>query len=65
MAENVFAVTQSGMDGPVAVDEIDQRALITERRARRADGSGPTVKLLSSGRPLPNVRLRVLDDQVP
>jgi fatty-acyl-CoA synthase len=63
MAENVFAVTQSGLDGPVAVDEIDQRALITERVARPGQGSGPTLKLLSSGRPLPNVRLRVLDDQ--
>jgi fatty-acyl-CoA synthase len=61
MAENVFAVTQSGMDGPVAVDEIDQRALITERVARPGHGAGPTLKLLSSGRPLPNVRVRVVD----
>ncbi len=63
MAENTFAVTQSGLDGPVAVDEIDQRALITERVARPGDGSGPTLKLLSSGHPLPNTRLRIVDDQ--
>ena len=31
MAENVFAVTQGGVDGPVPVDEIDQRAFITRR----------------------------------
>jgi fatty-acyl-CoA synthase len=62
MAENTFAVTQSGMDGPVAVDEIDQRALITERIARPGDGSGPTLKLLSSGHPLPHTRVRVLDE---
>jgi fatty-acyl-CoA synthase len=62
MAENTFAVTQSGMDGPVAVDEIDQRALITERIARPGDGSGPTLKLLASGRPLPHTRVRVFDE---
>jgi acyl-CoA synthetase (AMP-forming)/AMP-acid ligase II len=62
MAENTFAVTQSGMDGPVAVDEIDQRALITERVARPADGSGPTLKLLSSGRPVSRTRVRVVNE---
>ena len=69
MAENTFAVTQSGMDGPVAVDEIDQRALITERIARpftpsaQGEEASPTLKLLSSGHPLPNTRVRVLDKQ--
>jgi len=63
MAENVFAVTQSGMDGPVAVDEIDQRALIADRVARPGQGVDHTLKLLSSGRPLPNVRVRVVDGE--
>jgi acyl-CoA synthetase (AMP-forming)/AMP-acid ligase II len=33
MAENVFAVSQGGIDGPVKVDEIDARAFITQRLA--------------------------------
>ncbi len=37
MAENVFAVTQGGMDGPVTVDEIDRDAFQIERQARPAE----------------------------
>ncbi len=73
MAENVFAVTQGGLTGPVAVDEIDRRALITEQVARPvsvvhdgADADTPErLRMLSAGRPLPNVRLRVLADAGP
>jgi acyl-CoA synthetase (AMP-forming)/AMP-acid ligase II len=59
MAENVFAVTLGGLDGPVATDVIDGRALLTERVARPASSDGLT--LLSCGRPLPNTKVRVLD----
>ena len=59
MAENVFAVTQAGIDAPVSVDEVDQRALLVERVARPVSGG---LKLLSAGRPLPNVQVRVLED---
>ncbi|MCL5275311.1 MAG: AMP-binding protein, partial [Chloroflexi bacterium] len=59
MAENVFAVTQAGIDAPVTVDEVDQRALLVERVARSASGG---LRLLSAGRPLPNVQVRVLED---
>lgn len=64
MAENVFAVTQAGIDAPVPVDEVDQRALLVERVARKSPGAstGPSLKMLSAGRPLPNVRVRVLSD---
>ncbi len=65
MAENVFAVTQGGLDGPVAVDVVDRRALIGDGEARPVpadtDASGPeVVRMLSAGKPLPNVRVRVL-----
>lgn len=73
MAENVFAVTQGGMDGPVVVDAIERRALIAGQavsRALREAAGAPdladapdAVTMLSAGRPLPNVRLRVLDEQ--
>ncbi len=75
MAENVFAVTQGGIDAPMVVDEVDQRSLLIERRAvptltpspsplqgEGSRGEG-TLRLLSCGQPLPNARVRVLDDQ--
>ncbi len=64
MAENVFAVTQGGFAGPVAVDVVDRRALITEQTARPAAETEPEIiRLLSAGRPLPNVAVRVLDEK--
>ena len=38
MAENVFAVSQGGLDGPVTVDEIDRDAFQTEHLARKVPG---------------------------
>jgi fatty-acyl-CoA synthase len=64
MAENVFAVSQGGIDRPVTVDPVDRRALIGEKVARPAQADGPdVVMMLSAGRPLSNVRVRVLDEQ--
>jgi len=62
MAENVFAVSQGGMDGPVTVDEIEARAFITQRLAVPSSGPGETIKMLSAGQPIANTRVRVLDD---
>lgn len=63
MAENVFAVTQGGIGEPVRVDEVDQRALLTERIARPNVVADVSLKLLSAGRPLEGMQVRVLDDQ--
>jgi acyl-CoA synthetase (AMP-forming)/AMP-acid ligase II len=63
MAENVFAVTQGRLDTPAIVDQVDQRAFITERRAIPSVQPGGTLTLLSSGRPIANTRVCVLDDQ--
>jgi acyl-CoA synthetase (AMP-forming)/AMP-acid ligase II len=63
MAENVFAVTQGGIESPVAVDRVDGRALLTERVARPVSDGGEVLTMVSCGRPLSNVRVRVLDDQ--
>jgi acyl-CoA synthetase (AMP-forming)/AMP-acid ligase II len=64
MAENVFAVTQGGIEAPVTVDEVDRPALISDRIARPAQaGLAETIKLLSAGRPLANTQVRVVDEQ--
>lgn len=63
MAENVFAVTQGGLDGPVMVDEIDREAMQEKRLAVPASDGGATVKMLSAGKPLRDVQVRVLDEK--
>lgn len=60
MAENVFAVTQGGIDIPVTVDEIDREALQREWLARPAQAGQPSVKMLSAGKPIPNVEVCIL-----
>jgi len=63
MAENVFAVTQGGIGGPVVVDEIDRDGLQVERVARPAEPGREAVKMLSAGRPISNVRVRILSEK--
>jgi fatty-acyl-CoA synthase len=61
MAENVFAVTQGGLDRPVTLDVVNQHALLTRQVAEPAQDESQAVKLLSAGRPIRNTRLRVVD----
>ena len=63
MAENVFAVTQGGVSGPVTVDEVDQRSYLVERIARPAMVGQPSIRMLSCGRPIDNTQVRVLDEK--
>ncbi len=62
MAENVFGVTQGGIDGPVTVDEIDREAMRSERLARPAYDGRPSIKMLSAGKPIPNTQCKVVDE---
>jgi acyl-CoA synthetase (AMP-forming)/AMP-acid ligase II len=62
MAENVFGVTQSRLGSEPAVLEIDREAFMSERVARSPLDGRPAMKIMSSGRPLANVRVRVLDE---
>jgi len=62
MAENVFGVTQSEIGRPPKVQEIDRETFITRHVARPAQKGRPSLKMMSSGRPLPNTRLRIVDD---
>jgi acyl-CoA synthetase (AMP-forming)/AMP-acid ligase II len=61
MAENVFGVTQSDLSRPPKVEEIDREAFMTERRAQAPVNGHPTMKMMSSGSPLSNTQIRILD----
>ena len=63
MAENVFAVTQGGIGSPLVIDEIDRDALQVERVARPAKAGAVSLRMVSCGRAVPNVTVRIVDAQ--
>jgi len=62
MAENVFAVTQSPLDKTPVIDEIDREIFMTQRLASAPIVGQATMKMTSSGHPLSNVKIRVVDE---
>lgn len=62
MAENVFAVTQGGVDQSVKVDEIDRYAYQVERIAKPSTGNQPAIKMLSAGSTIKNVKIKVVSE---
>ncbi|HNB53147.1 MAG TPA: fatty acyl-AMP ligase [Anaerolineales bacterium] len=62
MAENVFAVTQGGIDAPPTEDVIGLEEFVGKRLARAVPEGGSALTMLSAGRPLENVEVRVLGD---
>jgi len=62
MAENVFGVTQSPLGNVPVVDEIDREMFMTARVAQSPLDGRPSMKMMSSGRPLENVKIRILDE---
>ena len=62
MAENVFSVTQSSLGGVPPVDEIDREAFMMERVAKDSVEGQPSIKMMSSGKPISNVKVRILDE---
>ncbi|HEX5809548.1 MAG TPA: hypothetical protein VFY25_12860, partial [Anaerolineales bacterium] len=63
MAENVFGVTQSRPGSIPVVEEIDREVFMVERLARSPVDGRPAMKMMSSGQPLENTRVRVLDER--
>lgn len=63
MAENVFGVTQSRLGTAPVVDEIDRESFMVQRVAASPLDGRPAMKMMSSGRPLENVAIRILDEQ--
>lgn len=62
MAENVFAVAQSPLDESPVVDEIDRESFMTQRLATPPIADQPSMKMTSSGNPLPNTRIQIVDE---
>jgi fatty-acyl-CoA synthase len=62
MAENVFGVTQSRLGSVPVIEEIDREAFMVERLAKSPFDGRPSMKMMSSGQPLDNVKVKVLDD---
>ncbi|MDO8754150.1 MAG: AMP-binding protein, partial [Anaerolineales bacterium] len=62
MAENVFAVTQSPLDQSPVVDEIDREVFMTQRLATPPIAGRPAMKMMSSGQPLANTKIRIVDE---
>ena len=61
MAENVFAVTQGGMDAPVVFEDIDRESLQVEKLARPSVPEKPAVRMLGAGKAIPNTSVCILD----
>lgn len=62
MAENVFAVTQGGIDQPLALDQVDRQALQEGRTALPSQEGQESITLVSSGRAIDNTRIRIVDE---
>ncbi len=62
MAENVFAVTQGGINIPIVEDRINRDIFQMQKKAIPAREGEPEITMLSTGKPIPNVSVRVIDD---
>jgi fatty-acyl-CoA synthase len=61
MAENVFAVTQSSLAGSPRVERIEREAFMSERVVRGSNAEN-ALTVMSSGHPLPNVLIKIVDE---
>jgi fatty-acyl-CoA synthase len=63
MAENVFAVTQGGIDAPVFFEDIDRESLQVDQVARPSLPGKPAVRMLGAGKAIPNTSISILDSR--
>ena len=61
MAENVFAVTQGGIEAPVATDTLSLRKFLTGGVAEPASPGEDALTMVSSGRAIEGTRIKVID----
>jgi fatty-acyl-CoA synthase len=63
MAENVFAVTQGGIDEPVVFEDVDRESLQVEKLARPAVSEKPAIRMLGAGKAISNTTVSILDSK--
>jgi len=63
MAENVFAVSQGGINHPITIDRISQRGLLVDRVAYPSRNGEEYINMLSAGFPIDNTHVRILNPQ--
>jgi acyl-CoA synthetase (AMP-forming)/AMP-acid ligase II len=63
MAENVFAVTQGGVDTPVMFEDIERETLQTENYARIAQPGQVAVRMMSTGKVIRNTNIRIINNK--
>ena len=63
MAENVFAVTQGGIDGPVVFEDIDRESLQVDKVARPSVPEKPVIRMLGAGKAISNTSISILDSR--
>jgi acyl-CoA synthetase (AMP-forming)/AMP-acid ligase II len=61
MAENVFAVTQGGIDNPVVFEDIDRDSLQVEKVALPGIAGQPVIRMLGAGKAIHNTLVSILD----
>ena len=64
MAENVFCVTQSPLGSAPVVDEIDRESFMVARVAKSPFDGRPSMKMMSSGHPVSNVKVKIIDERM-
>lgn len=62
MAENVFAVTQGGIDKPLIYDRIALEKFQREKIAVPAENNALSVALVSAGTPIEKTQIRIISD---
>jgi acyl-CoA synthetase (AMP-forming)/AMP-acid ligase II len=63
MAENVFAVTQGGVDAPVIYEDIDRETLQTRKVAQVAKSGQIGVRMMGTGKAIHKTRVRIIDTE--
>jgi fatty-acyl-CoA synthase len=63
MAENVFAVTQDGIDKPVTYDEIDMEYFQKEKIAQKPVSGELALIMVSAGKPIDESQVRIIDEK--
>lgn len=61
MAENVFAVTQTKIGEPLYIEDIQREILQTRKFALTTSDSNMSVRMVSCGKPIPNVSVKIVD----